>query len=158
MLEKLIIREATISDCEILNDLFEKLLKYEQNLFDENIKQDLQITSFFNKKFNNVDSIILVATIDNTIVGYIYGSIDGDNKIKKEKEAIINSIYVEEQYRNKKIGTSLINQFINEIVKLKVKYILIDNFINNETARYLYSKLGFSLFKENRRKEITYIE
>lgn len=154
MLEKLIIRDAIINDCNILNNLFEKLLKYEQNLFDENIKQDVKITSFFDKKINDSDCIILVATIDDIVVGYIYGYIDSDNKIKKEKEALINSIYIEEEYRNNKIGTNLITHFINKAKKLKVKYISIDNFADNKIAGYLYDKLGFSLFKENRRKEI----
>ena len=154
MLDKLIIRKANDNDCAILNKLFQNLLIYERTYFDKNIKNDLNINSFFEKRVNDNNCVIFVATIDNSVIGYISGYIDHDNKIKVEIETTIESIYIEDNYRNKGIGTKLINEFIKCIKEMGVKYILIDNFILNESARYLYNKLGFIVLKESRRIEI----
>ena len=154
MLDKLIIRRANDNDCAILNKLFESLLIYERIYFDKNIKNDLNINSYFEKRINDNNFVIFVASIDNIVIGYINGYIDGDNKIKIEIEAIIQSIYIEDNYRNKGIGTKLINEFVKYVKEMGVKYILIDNFIQNESARYLYNKLGFIVLKESRRIEI----
>lgn len=154
VLENLIIRKANIGDCDILNKLFESLLIYERNLFDENIKSNINITSYFNKKINDDNYIILVASIDKVIIGYICGYIDSDNKIKEEIEVNIESLYVEDKYRNNGVGTHLINEFINIAKSLDIRYVLIDNFINNKSAKNLYDKLGFKVLKENRRKII----
>jgi len=154
VLDKLIIRRATNNDCTILNKLFEKLLIYERTYFDKNISQDLNINSFFENRVNDNNCVIFVAEIDNRVIGYISGYIDHDNKIKVEIETIIESIYIEDNYKNKGIGTKLINEFIKCVKEKGVKYILIDNFILNESARYLYKKLGFIVLKESRRMEI----
>ena len=154
MLDKLIIRKANNNDCTILNKLFQNLLIYERTYFDKNIKIDLNINSYFEKRINDNNFVIFVASIDNDIIGYINGYIDDDNKIKIEIEATIQSIYIEDNYRNKGIGAKLINEFVKCVKEKGVKYILIDNFIQNESARYLYNKLGFIALKESRRIEI----
>lgn len=150
----LIIREARIDDIDILNYLFQKLLEYERENYDDNIRNDLNIDSYFNKKINDKDNIILVATLDEKIVGYIYAIIDSDNKIIKEVEAKIDSLYVSYEYRNKSIGTKLIEEMINYLRKNEVKYIFIENLVGNKRAKYLYDKLGFKMFREDRRKEL----
>jgi len=154
MLEKIVIRKADISECNILNKMFESLLVYERTHFDKNIKNDLNINSFFDKKINDENYIIFVCLVKEEIVGYISGYIDSDNKIKKEIEVNVESLYICEEHRNKGIGSRLINEFISVCKKLNIRYISIDNFIENDCAKYLYEKLGFKVLKENRRKEI----
>ena len=148
------IRKARIEDIDVLNKLFQKLLEYERENYDDNIKEDLNINSYFNNKINKEDDIILVAEENNEIIGYIYSNVDSDNKIKKELEANISSLYIIDEYRNKKIGTMLIDKTINLLKEKNVKYVYIENLKDNECAKYLYQKLGFKVFRENRRKEL----
>ena len=154
MIKQIKIRRANINDCNYLNKMFEKLLEYERKNYDKNIKKGVKINSFFNKKIDNNNYIILVCIIERELIGYISGYIDDDNKIKEDIEVCIESFYIEEKYRNKGIGTNLINEFIKYSKNLNIKYISIDNFVENSCAKYLYNKLGFKLLKENRRKEV----
>lgn len=147
------IREIKDNEDTLLDSLFAKLLQTDK-LYDSNIKENLTMRGFFAKRVNDEDAIIFVAEVDETVVGYIYGYVQSDNKIKIELEAYIESLFVEEEYRNQGIGQSLINSFIVSAKKRGVKYIFIENKMANETARFLYEKLNFNIFIENRRKEI----
>lgn len=150
----LVIREANNNDISSLNSLFQKLLEYERENYDDNIKEDLCINSFFDKRINIKNHIVLVAEVENNIVGYLYCIIDDDNKITKEIEAKIESFYIDFEYRNKGIGTKMLQE-INRILKDKnVKYVFIENLEKNEHSKYLYEKLGFEIFREDRRKKL----
>lgn len=150
----LIIRKAKDEDKNTLNNLFQNLLEFEKENYDKNIKDNLSITSYFDKKISSPTDIILIAQKENKIVGYIYSTIDSDNKIKKELEAKIDSIYIMPKYRNKSIGTKLIDEMLNILKLENVKYVFIENLVNNSSSKYLYKKLGFDVFRETRRKEI----
>lgn len=152
-MDNIVIRKAIKEDKTILNHLFEELLLYERK-YDSNIKSDVKILSYFDKRIDLENNIILVALVDDKIIGYIYGDIDIDNKVKKELEANIHMLYITEEYRNKKIGTNLLNEMINIFKQNNVKYVFISNLLNNDTAKHLYEKLGFDVVTEKRRKEI----
>lgn len=148
------IRNAIYDDKDVLNGMLEKLIKYEKELYGINVKDNFKITSFFDIKLIETNSIVLVACYNNTIIGYIYAYIDYTNKLVQDYEAFINTLYIEPDFRNKKVGTSLIEKLC-EILKTKnIKYISVDNIYGNIEARSLYEKMGFKIFKENRRKEI----
>lgn len=150
----LLIRKAVYEDKDILNNMFQKLLEYERDSFGSNVRDNLKITSFFDKRIDDDNNIILVALVDNIIVGFTYVSIDFDNKITKDIEAKGESIFIEAEYRNKKIGSRLINEVIEILKRRNVKYFSLENFYDNDSAKYLYKKLGFEVVLEHRRKEI----
>ena len=142
----MIIRKAMKEDANILNSLFAKLIENERKYYDENIKENLTMNGFFEKRIDEGNEIIFVAEEKSKILGYIYGYINVDNKIKKELEANIDSLFVIEEQRNKKIGTNLINKFIEEVKNKNCKYILIDNkYLNNWLLRISISANGFPL-------------
>lgn len=150
----MIIRKAKSEDSNALDSLFAKLLENDRLNYDENIKQDLTMSGFFEKRIDRENEIILLAEKSKEIIAYIYGYINADNNIKVKLEANIDSLFVKEEYRNKKIGTSLINKFIEEVKNRNCKYIFIDNKYLNKKAARLYNNLGFNVFIESRRKEI----
>lgn len=147
------IRKATYKDSDVLDSLFAKLIENEQ-IYDDNIKDNLTMKGFFSKRINEEENIILVVEDNDNIVGYIYGYIRADNKIKKELEAYIESLFIINEYRNQGLATNLINKFIEEAKKLNTKYIFIENKKDNIVAKKLYDKLNFNNFIEHRRKEI----
>lgn len=149
------IRKANICDKDILNNLFQKLLEYERDTFKLNINDNLNINSYFDKRLQDKENhIILVACLNEDVIGYIYAYIDFDNKIARDLEAIGGSFFILEDYRYQKIGSKLMNELMNELKLKKVKYFSLDNIYANEVARKLYSKLGFEVIKENRVKEL----
>lgn len=148
------IRNAVYEDKDKLNEMLEKLIRYEKENYNLNVKEDFRITSFFDKKLTENNSIVLVACYNNNIIGYIYAYVDYTNRLVKDYEAFINTLYIETDFRNKKIGTKLINKLCEILKSKNIKYVSIDNLVDNIEARFLYEKLGFKIFKENRRKEI----
>ena len=149
----MIIRKAELEDVEQLDMMFAKLLEIDK-IYDDNLKSGLTMQGFFSKRIMDEDVIAFVAFDYDNIIGYVFGYIQKDNKVKVELEAYIESIYIEESKRKTGIGTKLIEQFELEAQNRGVKYIFIDNKVNNLVAHNLYSKLGYNLFIESRRKEI----
>ncbi len=149
----MIIRKAELEDVEQLDMMFAKLLEIDK-IYDDNLKSGLTMQGFFSKRIMDEDVIAFVAFDNDNIIGYVFGYIQKDNKVKVELEAYIESIYIEESKRKTGIGTKLIEQFELEAQNRGVKYIFIDNKVNNLVAHNLYSKLGYNLFIESRRKEI----
>jgi len=149
----ILIRNAEIKDQDIINNFLEKLLHYEAINYDKNTRQDAKINSYYNNKIGIKPYLILVAEIDNKVVGYIYGR-RLVNLLHYHKEAIIEHLYIEEEYRNQHIGTKLINSFTDIVKEEGIKFIHIDNYEKNTIAKNLYTKLGFNIMNEKRRKEI----
>lgn len=145
------IRTAIAEDLEIINHLFIDLVTYERENYDHNIKNDLVINSYFDLRIKDSNQIVLVAEYNNLIVGYAYSIIDYENNIKKELEGSIDSIFVLEEYRNKKIGTELIKETIKQLKAKGVKHIFITNIKENSKAGKLYDELGFKIYRENRK-------
>ena len=94
---------------------------------------------------NNIE---LVATIDNKVVGYIIL-----NKLYDVVDGIyyghINFYCVLEKYRNKKIGTKLLEEVFNICKKEDIKYLELTSNSSRVVAHHLYKKLGFNIRNTN---------
>jgi len=147
------IRIAELNDANELDSLLAKLLLYEKENYSANIKTGITMNGFFIKRINK-DNVILVYEIDKKIVGFIYGYIDSTNKVKTDVESYIEYLYVDTEYRDRGIGTNLINEFIKLVKEKGTKYIKIENMIANKKTQKLYNNLGFDIYIEERRKSI----
>lgn len=90
----------------------------------------------FNIEYNNVFTKYIAYYIDNKIVGYLvyenlYDIVE------------IDYIYVVNEYRNKKIGSFMMEYLINLCKKEKLYNITLEVSINNIYAIKLYEKYGF---------------
>ena len=148
------VRKASINDINVLNKMLTDFIRYEAINFDENNRTDLVTTNFFDKRLADANSIVLVYLDDEKIVGCIIGSFIRGNIIKKTDEFQIETVYVIEGYRGRKIGTKLINTLVSEVKDKGAKYILISNYAANNRAGNLYQKLGFLPHIVKRRKKI----
>ena len=87
----------------------------------------------------------MVAEIDNKIVGLIDGYIM-ESIYYNEKISYLAHLCVDEKYRNKEIGSKLIEEF-SEISKKKgAKYITLSAFEKDIPATNLYNKHGFESY------------
>ncbi len=90
----------------------------------------------FNIKYNNVFTKYIAYYIDNKIVGYLVY----ENLYDRVE---IDYIYVVNEYRNKKIGSFMMEYLINLCKKEKLYNITLEVSINNIYAIKLYEKYGF---------------
>ena len=109
------------------------IYEYAKDLSDEEINRiNNYVTSEVPKLINDYCNII----VDNKIVGCLLLT-------NKEDGKLLDEIYLEEEYRNKGIGTEIINDILNnnDVVYLWV-------YKENEKAISLYKKLGFNVIEE----------
>lgn len=90
----------------------------------------------FKSELENENSIYIVAKIDNEIIGFagIWISID---------EAHITNIVTKKKYRNKGIGTLLLENLINISLSLSLTSITLEVKESNTYAIKLYEKFNF---------------
>ena len=109
------------------------IYEYAKDLSNEEIdKINKYVTSEVPKLINDYCNII----VDNKIVGCLL-------LINKDDGKLLDEIYLEEEYRNKGIGTEIIKDILNnnDIVYLWV-------YKKNDKAISLYRKLGFNVIEE----------
>ena len=109
------------------------IYEYAKDLSNEEIdKINKYVTSEIPKLINDYCNII----VDNKMVGCLL-------LINKNDDKLLDEIYLEEEYRNKEIGTEIIKDILNnnDIVYLWV-------YKENKKAISLYKKLGFNVIEE----------
>lgn len=109
------------------------IFQYAKDLSNEEIDSiNKYVTSEVPRLINDYSNII----VDNKIVGCILLKNNNNSKL-------LDEIYLEEEYRNKGIGTEIIKDILNnnDVVYLWV-------YKENEKAISLYKKLGFNVIEE----------
>lgn len=110
------------------------IVDYAKNLSDEEMnKIDAYIQSNVPKQLKDYKNI----KYNDKVIGCLLVSND-KNKI------LLDEIYLEKEYRNKGIGTSIIKKIINSSNKSVVLWV----YKNNTNALNLYLKLGFKVIDE----------
>ena len=109
------------------------IYEYAKDLSDEEINR---INNYVNGEVPKLINDYFNIVINNKIVGCLLLTNKDDGKL-------LDEIYLEEEYRNKGIGTDIIKNILNnnDIVYLWV-------YKENEGAVSLYKKLGFIIIEE----------
>ncbi len=140
-----IIEKCRVSETKEVDILLNKLILDEKQ-YDKNISDNVIIKNFYETKINDDNNCLLVAKIDNKVIGYLYGFIlnsDIDIEIKSQLDAL----YVEKEYRKLGVANSLINEFIKWSKQKGVKFIELKVCNENINAINLYKKYGFKDIK-----------
>lgn len=123
------------------NNDIERLIKYKKetiyeyatDLSDDEInKINKYVENEVPKQLNDYSNIV----VDNSIIGCVLTT-------NKDDGILLDELFLEEEYRNKGIGTDIIKNILegNNIVYLWV-------YKKNEKAVSLYKKLGFKIIEE----------
>ncbi len=121
------IRKATKEDIDIL-------AKYQSKIFNKDFKSEYDYIKY--EILDNPVSIVLVAYIDNQIIGYLDYWITFDS-------ATISTLGVIDEYKRMGIATTLLNEMFKDLIKNDVFYITLEVRKSNEAAISLYQKFGF---------------
>jgi len=103
------------------------------------IKKNI-VSCDLNKKLNDKDNLILITEHKNTNIAFAVLEKRGPNKVP-----FIDLLVVKKKFRNKKIGTVLLNSIKNKLKGLKVKNVLVEvESINPELINF-YLKNEFKI-------------
>lgn len=136
------------------NELLTKLLISESK-YDKNFRDDYIVTNYFENKYQNEDSILLIAKEEEDVIGYAYCKI---NELSGgpivSKVTLLDGIYIEEDYRKQGIGLKLINECKNWSIEIGADYFEIKVTSENINALKLYEQIGFKDFEHKMRIEL----
>ena len=141
----MIFRKANMKDAKKLDELLTKLI-LDEKTYDPNVEL-VNVNNFYINFINDQVKYFEVCEDDGEIVGYIYSKLNNNT-------ALIDALFVEESYRNKKIATTLIENFISFCKSNNIDEISIKVLENNVRAKYLYSKYFKLKNKEDIKEEL----
>lgn len=135
------ITKITHSESDLVIELFNKYRMFYKQ------PSDLELCkNFIDARLKNNESVIFVATVkekDKTLpIGFtqLYPKFSSGKAIKIW---VLNDLYVEETYRNKGIGESLINIALKYAKDDKANHVELSTAANNYNAQRLYEIIGF---------------
>ena len=129
-------RPQDIDSVAHLFDLYRQFYRQSSNL--EACK------SFLKDRFNKAQSVVLLAEIDNDIVGFtqLYPLF---SSVRMKPVYLLNDLYTESEHRNKGIGARLINFAKDLAIQRGYAGLSLETEKNNASGNHLYPKLGFEL-------------
>ena len=138
--------KATRDNVKIANEFLTELIKDEKK-YDKNINEKCVVNSFYENIYNLDNQFLYFAKVKDKYIGYIYGFIKDDGEAYINKNAVLDVMFVLEEYRNKGIGTSFIKLFQDWSLEKDVKFIELKVCNNNDIAISLYKN---NLFEPNK--------
>ncbi len=108
-------------------------------------KEFIELIKNFKKKFENNDFFVLIGYLNENIAGVL---VSERNNIVRTIENIvpttqIHFLYVNPAFRGKKIGTTLLNEFIKIQKKNNIALIFIELYKNNKKEIEFFETFGF---------------
>lgn len=138
-------------DAKKCDELLTKLIMSERE-FDDNIRQDYIVKEYFENLYEKKNNILLIVKDDNKAIGYAYCKIiEVDDGPQIHDIALLDGIYVNEEYRNKKIATNLIEKCKEWVKETGAKALDLNVLEKNEKAISLYKNIGFCEFEKKMR-------
>ena len=145
----MIIRKAEAKDAKELNWLLTLLIRDEKK-YDKTINEDFEVKNMYENYIDDLKKCILVAEYNSIIVGYLYGKIIETDETINSKNALLDALYIDSEYRKKGIGNSLIQAFKKWCSNNDIENISVNVWSNNTSAQKLYEKNGFKTVKETK--------
>ena len=142
------IKNATINDLQKVQELNLKLFEKEHKEYDSllNLKWTFGEvgTKYYQDRISKEDGCVLVAIVDDEIVGYLCGG------LKKAEEyrnlpivAELENTFVLNEFRSQGIGKQLYNEFINWCKTKNVGKLRVEASAQNELAIKFYRNNNF---------------
>ena len=139
-------------DANECNKLVTKLVNSESK-YDNNLRSDYIVKNYFENLYNNENSSLFVAkSDDNMVVGYAFCKITtNDEGPFINHVALIDGLYVDEEYRHQGIATKLIEECKKWALQIGAGIIELNVTCANTNAINLYQKIGFKDFERKMR-------
>lgn len=145
----MVIRTATRSDSDALGRLGAVLMDAHYNFdprrfLDPGGNAAPAYAQFLLEQLDDPDSIIMVAVIDNIVVGYCYGAIEPLSwKELRDTAGFIHDLALDPEARRRGAGAALLNETIEWFRRRRVARVLLWTSTKNAPARRLFEQAGF---------------
>ena len=142
--QKVSIVKATEKDIPEVAKLSIEMLKYHNTLMNNyfTVYAYEKYVENFQQKLKD-GQYILVAKIDNKIVGFLSAKFKKTPWYKYANLCMIDEVSVSEKCRSCGIGTALIKKILSICKKKKVEEVKLNIYNTNVKAKRLYERLGF---------------
>lgn len=131
-----------------------KVAEYAIRLFDQHVAYDPNrfttfadvdgAARFYKSRFDTLESAVLVAEIENEVVGFAYierDELDYANLL--ERGAWLHDIYIDEAARARGVGRVLINAAAEAARRMGAEKLLLSVAAKNAAAQQVFEKAGF---------------
>lgn len=147
-MENVEIRKALINDLDVIRGLNNELFKLEKENYDPTLVNNWPLSEegkeYFEDLINN--HYVIVAIINNEIVGYLAGSINEKGSYEEIQYGELNNMLIKDTYRGYGIGKQLINNFKEYCKSKGINNIKVVASCKNKGAINFYRKNGFEDF------------
>lgn len=151
VIEKVKSKEDAIKCDELLTKLV-----YNESKYDTNLRSDYKVKQYFENEYKKKNNVLFIAKDDNNIIiGYAYCKIiTNDNGPCIHHIALLDGLYVNEEYRKQGIATRLIEECKKWAIGVGAQIFELNVISENKNAINLYKKIGFNEFEKKMRLEI----
>ena len=142
-MDNLNIREATENDLAVLIEFEQEIIQYER-AFDNCLKEGETHYYNFQDLIRSPKATVLVAEMDNEIVGSGYAEIkQAEPYLKHAEYGYIGLMYVRPPYRGKGINRQVLQTLKEWLIEKQITEIRLVVYDENMLAKNAYLKAGF---------------
>jgi GNAT superfamily N-acetyltransferase len=141
------IRIATKADVETVAELNRLLFREDAGSRDPFIDIEAasgEATSYFEEFISGESTTVFLAEKGKTTVGYLGGRYSALSRLRPMSTAELEGMYVRESFRGQQAGSLLIEAFFGWAKKKGAGRARVSAYFNNESARRLYERFGFT--------------
>ena len=154
----LIIRRAVEEEVGLIQQLNNELINFEMDQGFDSYVKDWALSNESKEYFLDLikDQFVLVAEVENKIIGYIAGSIYNDLSYSyyEGKTAEANNMFVKQEFRHLGVGKKLFTCFIDWCKSNNAKRIMVTASSGNANAIKFYKSMGFDDINLTLKKEL----
>lgn len=147
-MKNLFVRKANLNDLEIIQKLNNQLFELELENYDTTLVKDWAISiegrDYFENLINN--HYVLVALLDDEIVGYLAGTINEKGSYENIQYGEINNMFIQDSCRGYGVGKSLVDEFKTYCKNNDIDNLMVTASAKNINAINFYKKNGFQDF------------
>lgn len=148
MSDEILVRDAREGDLDDVAKLAAKLVRLHHR-FDAQrffLKEPVEegYRFWFGRELGNESAIVLVATVSERVVGYVYATIEGrDWNLLLDEHAALHDIYVDDATRARGVGEALLRAAIARFEERGAPRVVLMSAAQNEPAQRLFARVGF---------------
>jgi ribosomal protein S18 acetylase RimI-like enzyme len=96
------------------------------------------------RELENDAALLMVATLDDRIVGYVYATIEKrDWNLLLDRYVGLHDVYVDESARGHGVGEKLLRELLAEVKRRGTPRVVLMSAVQNANAQRLFARVGF---------------
>ena len=148
------IRKAKHNDVERILDLWCEFMDFHEqydSIYKRSKNGRSKFLKFLKERISDRNSLVLVASEEETICGYLLAKIETKPPVFNERRhGVIFDLATTEKLRRKGIGEKLFHESVEWFNKKKINRVELEVAISNPISMKFWTKMGFKPYSERR--------